>query len=148
MQDFQRKPALSGHLLVMYLVAAIIVGFIWYFQWMLGLVMTAILAVSIYYSVRTERKLQNETQKYIETLSHRVKRVGEEALLEMPIGIILFNDEYMIEWANPYMNRFAEEEDSLVGMSLNVLSDDLASRIKKVTTKSGWSWMAINFRYR
>ncbi|RYG73366.1 DHH family phosphoesterase [Lentibacillus lipolyticus] len=131
MQDFKRRPALSGHLMVIYLVAAIIVGFIWYFQWMLGAVMTAILAVSIYYTVRTERKLQNETQKYIETLSHRVKRVGEEALLEMPIGIILFNEDYVIEWANPYMNRFAEEEDTLVGMSLNVLSDDLASRIKE-----------------
>ncbi len=130
MQDFQRKPSLTAHLWLLYFIAVVIVGFIWYFQWILGLVMTVILAVSVYYSIQSERKLQNERQRYIETLSHRVKRVGEEALLEMPIGIILFNDEYMIEWANPYMNRFAEE-DTLVGMSLNVLSDDLVSRIKE-----------------
>src|SRR5699024_10696315 len=35
-----------------------------------------------------------------------------------------------IEWANPYMNRFAEN-DTLVGNSLNMLSDDLVSRIKE-----------------
>ncbi|GAA0437152.1 cyclic-di-AMP phosphodiesterase GdpP [Lentibacillus halophilus] len=141
MQEFQRKQPLSLHLWVMYVVAAVLVGFIWYFQWVPGLIMTLILAAAIYYSIRSERKLVDATQKYIETLSHRVKRVGEEALLEMPIGIILFNEEYIIEWANPYMNRFSDEEDTLVGMSLNDLSDDFASRIKE---NDDDIWMDMN----
>ncbi|MFB4168782.1 DHH family phosphoesterase [Virgibacillus sp. JSM 102003] len=130
MNDLKNKPILSSHLWVIYLLSIILLGFIWYFQWMLGLLMTLLLAASIYYSIRTERTLQNETEEYIATLSHRIKRVGEEALLEMPIGIILYNDDYFIEWANPYMNRFADE-DTLVGKSINTLSDDLTSRIKE-----------------
>ena len=31
-----------------------------------------------------------------------MKKVGEEALLELPIGIILINEKNGIEWANPY----------------------------------------------
>ncbi|MGP4107826.1 DHH family phosphoesterase [Virgibacillus sp. L01] len=130
MNDLKNKPILSSHLWVIYLVSIILLGFIWYFQWMLGIIMTVLLAGSFYYSIRTERTLQNETEEYIATLSHRIKRVGEEALLEMPIGIILYNEDYFIEWANPYMNRFADE-DTLVGKSVNTLSDDLISRIKE-----------------
>ncbi|SDQ05150.1 c-di-AMP phosphodiesterase, consists of a GGDEF-like and DHH domains [Virgibacillus subterraneus] len=130
MHDLQRRPKLSRHLWVIYLLSVTLLGFIWYFQWMLGLLMALLLAASIYYSIRTERTLQNETEEYIATLSHRIKRVGEEALLEMPIGIILYNEDYFIEWANPYMNRFADE-DTLVGKSVNTLSDDLTSRIKE-----------------
>ncbi|SFB30073.1 c-di-AMP phosphodiesterase, consists of a GGDEF-like and DHH domains [Lentibacillus halodurans] len=130
MQDFQKKPMLSSHLWVIYLLSVILLGFVWYFQWILGLVLTLILAASLYYSIQTESKLQQETENYIATLSHRVKRVGEEALLEMPIGIILYNEDYKIEWANPYMNRFTKD-DTLVGYSLNMLSDDLTSKIKE-----------------
>ena len=31
-----------------------------------------------------------------------MKKVGEEALLQLPIGIILINEKNSIEWANPY----------------------------------------------
>ncbi|TFJ91989.1 DHH family phosphoesterase [Lentibacillus salicampi] len=130
MQDFQRKQMLSSHLWVVYSLSVILLGFIWYFQWLIGLILTVVLGVSLYYSILAERKRQQDTENYIATLSHRVKRVGEEALLEMPIGIILFNDDYKIEWANPYMNRFTED-DTLVGKSLNILSDDLISRVKE-----------------
>ncbi|HLR74446.1 MAG TPA: DHH family phosphoesterase, partial [Virgibacillus sp.] len=56
--------------------------------------------------------------------------VGEEALLEMPIGIILFDDDYKIEWSNPYMNQFGEA-DSLVGEPLNILSEEITSLINQ-----------------
>lgn len=130
MQDFQRMRTLSSHLWTVYSLSVILLGFIWYFQWVIGLVLTVVLGASLYYSIHSEQKRQKDTENYIATLSHRVKRVGEEALLEMPIGIILFNEDYHIEWANPYMNLFAEN-DTLVGNSLNMLSDDLVSRIKE-----------------
>ncbi|TGB01240.1 DHH family phosphoesterase [Halobacillus salinus] len=130
MPNFFKKPTMSGHLWIIYLISLVLLGFIWYYQWMLGLMMTLFLAASIFYSVRTEQHMINETEEYISTLSYRVKKVGEEALLEMPIGIVLYSDEYTIEWANPYMNRFTEE-DSIVGKSLKNLSDKLIPQIKE-----------------
>ncbi|MFZ3577695.1 DHH family phosphoesterase [Virgibacillus sp. DJP39] len=130
MQDIQNKPTLSRHLWIIYIISVILLGFIWYFHWIIGLVMTVVLFGSFYYSIQTEKMLINETEEYISTLSHRVRKVGEEALLEMPIGIVLFNEEYYIEWANPYMNRFAED-DTLVGKSLNLLSEQFIPMIKE-----------------
>ncbi|SFK10764.1 c-di-AMP phosphodiesterase, consists of a GGDEF-like and DHH domains [Halobacillus dabanensis] len=129
MPNFFKKPTMSGHLWIIYLISLILLSFIWYYQWMLGLVMTLFLAASIFYSVRTEQNMINETEEYISTLSYRVKKVGEEALLEMPIGIILYSENYMVEWANPYMNKFTEE-DSIVGDSLKKISDQIIPAIK------------------
>src|SRR5690625_4260085 len=92
--------------------------------------MTLFLVSSFYYSLRTERKILNAKEEYISTLSHRLEKVGAETLLEMPIGIILFNEEYQVEWVNPYMNEFISEE-TLVGQSLNNLSDNLVTLIQE-----------------
>lgn len=124
MANLHKKPTLSKHLWIIYLLSIILLGVIWYYQWVLGLIMTFFMAVSFYYSIRTEKTIIHETEKYITTLSHRLKKVGEEALLEMPIGIILFSENYRVEWANTYMNQFSEEE-SLIGKSLDFISEKL-----------------------
>src|SRR5699024_3968548 len=130
MPDVQKKQQLGRHLWAIYGLSIGLVAVIWYYQWMLGVIMALILAASFYYSWRTEQILYHDTEQYIAALSHRIKKVGEEALLEMPIGIILFDDDYYVEWANPYMNRFASE-DSWVGQSLHLLDEHLISMIKE-----------------
>ncbi|MFC7061097.1 DHH family phosphoesterase [Halobacillus seohaensis] len=130
MPNIFKKPTMSGHLWVIYTISILLLGFIWYYQWMLGLVMALFLAGSIFYSVRTEQNMINETEEYISTLSYRVKKVGEEALLEMPIGIVLYSEDFKIEWANPYMNKFTSQ-DTIVGEPLSDLSENLISNIKE-----------------
>lgn len=131
MPDLHNKPALSKHVWVVYAISIILLVALWYFQWIIGLVMTIVLAASFYYSIRTEQILLDEAEEYISTISHRVKKVGEEALLEMPFGIVLFNDDFQVEWSNPYMNQFSEDRETLVGRSLHLLSEDLIPMIKE-----------------
>lgn len=130
MSEKKKRPKLSKHLWLIYAVSVILLGLIWYYEWILGIIMTVLLILSFYYTVQIERKITDETEQYISTLSYRVKKVGEEALLEMPIGIILFSEDYNVEWANPYMNQFGED-DSIVGESLNIISEDLIPMIKE-----------------
>ncbi len=92
--------------------------------------MTVFFSLSLYYSIRREEKLLDQTEAYISTLSYRVKKVGEEALLEMPIGIVLYDEEYQIDWANPFMNQFTEEE-TMVGEPLSLLSDSIVSQLRE-----------------
>lgn len=87
--------------------------------------------VSIYFlAFYFEQRAHEETEEYISTLSYRVKRVGEEALMEMPIGIMLINDEYYIEWTNPFLATCLNE-DTLVGRSLYDVADTLVPLIKQ-----------------
>src|SRR5690625_245169 len=136
MPNLQKKPTLSRHLWIIYLLSIILLGVIWYYQWILGILMTLFMAVSFYYSIRTEKTIIDETERYITTLSHRLKKVGEEALLEMPIGIILFSEDYHIEWTNSYMGKFSEGE-SLIGKPLDHISDDLIPIVNE-DKKDAW----------
>ena len=77
-----------------------------------------------------DRRERKEMEKYISTLSYRVKKVGEEALMEMPIGIMLINEEYYIEWTNPYLSSCFDEV-TLVGRSLYDVADALIPLIKQ-----------------
>lgn len=84
----------------------------------------------IYFMIVLEHRQRKEMEEYISTLSYRVKKVGEEALMEMPIGIMLINDEYFIEWTNPYLS-VCFGEDILVGRSLYDVADALIPLIKQ-----------------
>ncbi|WP_217588451.1 DHH family phosphoesterase [Lentibacillus saliphilus] len=132
MPGFEKKLKIGSHLLVIYGLAIGLLALIWYFNWILGIVMTLFLAVSFYYSLRVEQTLVDETEAYISTLSHRVRKVGEEALLEMPIGIVLYNDDFNIEWTNSYVSDIANE-DTLIGESLDFLSKSLSEYINDDT---------------
>src|SRR5690625_1808242 len=106
------------------------VGIMFYFQWIIATVLLILWTLSLYMTVHRELAFYQDVKSYITTLSHRIKRVGEEALLEMPIGILLFDENYHIEWSNPYMNQFSES-GSLVGESLSALSEELVTYIER-----------------
>lgn len=89
-----------------------------------------IMVLPVYYMFSVEIRQRKEIEDYIKTLSYRVKRVGEEALLEMPIGIMLINDEYYIEWTNPFLASCFDEH-TLVGRSLYDVAEALIPLIKQ-----------------
>lgn len=94
-----------------------------------GLVYIVVAGALLYYGWTVEKIIYVETEKYIESLSFRMKKVGEEAFLHMPVGILLINDEYKVEWANPFMLN-ATNAESLIGENIFELSEGLASIAK------------------
>ncbi len=111
-------------------ISSILLVWIAFYQWIISAVGFLFLGSIFYLTFYFEQKAHEETEEYISTLSYRVKRVGEEALMEMPIGIMLINDEYYIEWTNPFLaSCFAE--DTLIGRSLYDVADALVPLIKQ-----------------
>ncbi|WP_163538792.1 DHH family phosphoesterase [Gracilibacillus sp. YIM 98692] len=137
MPKFLKKPMMGRHIIGIYLLSFILLVLIFYYHWVFGFIMTLLFSLSLYYSFKKEKQLVNQTEEYISTLSHRVKKVGEEALLEMPVGIILYGDDFNVEWTNPYMSEFSEE-DTLVGENLEVLSSELVSGLKDEDKTDFW----------
>ena len=108
----------------------VILGLLTYYNWLFGVIGFLIAVVPFYYLFLFSNQQKVEAEEYISTLSHRVKNVGEEALLEMPIGIMLINDEYGIEWTNPFLAS-CFHEDTLVGRSLYDVADIIIPLIKQ-----------------
>ncbi|PAE43682.1 DHH family phosphoesterase [Bacillus sp. 7884-1] len=101
-----------------------------YYNWILSLVGLFLIIPPFYYMLVIDSRQRKEMEDYISTLSYRVKRVGEEALMEMPIGIMLINDEYSIEWTNPFLSSYFDE-DTLIGRSLYEIAETLIPLIKQ-----------------
>ncbi|MDF2037048.1 DHH family phosphoesterase [Cytobacillus oceanisediminis] len=111
-------------------ITVVLLGILAYYNWLFALIGLFMAILPFYYLFQLIQKHRKETEEYISTLSYRVKKVGEEALMEMPIGIMLINDEYYIEWTNPFLAS-CFDEDTLVGRSLYDVADSLVPLIKQ-----------------
>ncbi|MCM3707380.1 MULTISPECIES: DHH family phosphoesterase [Cytobacillus] len=111
-------------------ITVVLLSILAYYNWLFALIGLFLAILPFYYLFQLNQKHLKETEEYISTLSYRVKKVGEEALMEMPIGIMLINDEYYIEWTNPFLAS-CFDEDTLVGRSLYDVADSLVPLIKQ-----------------
>jgi cyclic-di-AMP phosphodiesterase len=111
-------------------VILVLIGVLSYYNWIIGAAGFILTGLLIYLIFQVNHKMRQETEEYISTLSYRVKKVGEEALMEMPIGIMLINDDYYIEWTNPFIAS-CFHEDTLVGRSLYDVADAVIPLIKQ-----------------
>lgn len=130
MPSFYKKPLFRYPIYALIALTIIAVLFLFFYNWLIGLFGILILGAILYFLLRADYKVRTELEEYISTLSYRLKKVGEEALMEMPIGIMLYNDNHYIEWANPYLAS-CFQEDSLVGRSLSDTSEHLISIINQ-----------------
>ena len=134
MSAFFRKRPIRAPLFFLTLLGLISALLLFSWQIWVGVIVALLFIITLVIGWQMEKRLYDETEKHIETLSYRMKRVGEEALLEMPIGILLVNEHWTIEWANPYMTKELEF-DSLIGEDLFSLSDEFHALVRQQESK-------------
>lgn len=78
-----------------------------------GIIITALAASIGFLMYRMRVKNSKRILYYIETLSHRIKKGEQESLIKMPIGILLYDENKDVEWANPYMISQIADDDIL-----------------------------------
>ncbi|MDF0728507.1 DHH family phosphoesterase [Cytobacillus sp. S13-E01] len=130
MPEFYKKKIFRYPIYALMLISTILLGITFYFNWIIGLACFLLLGLVLFYLYKADSILNKEMESYISTLSYRLKKVGEEALMEMPIGIMLFNDDLYIEWTNPFIAS-CFNEDTLVGRSLFDVGEVLVPLIKQ-----------------
>ncbi|KOO45935.1 DHH family phosphoesterase [Priestia koreensis] len=130
MPVFTKKNIIRYPFYLLYGFAVLLVAIVAYHHWIIGVVGVVLLIGALVLYIKLERLMSDELESYISMLSHRLKKVGEEALMEMPIGIMLFNDDYQIEWTNPFLAS-CFNEDTLVGRSLYDVAESLIPLIKQ-----------------
>ncbi|MDF2714856.1 MAG: putative YybT-type signal transduction phosphoesterase [Paenibacillus sp.] len=90
---------------------------LFFYEWVLGAAGLVIGGVLAYYTLAAERAFRKGLNQYVGTLSHRIKKAGNEVFNELPIGIVLYDEERMIEWHNGFVGKMLDRE-SLIGESL------------------------------
>lgn len=97
-----------------------------------------ILGMSITYELIFKSVLKNakrttyleEKMKLWNNISFRVKDAGETSFNEMPLGIIVFDDDFIVEWSNHYAQKIFMSH-SLNDRSLELLDKEFAQQIRE-----------------
>ena len=110
MTSFFRRRTIRYPMAVLSFLGMTTAVYLLMFQFWFGLIFSVLFIATIGAAWKIEDQTYVETEKHIKMLSHRIKKVGEEALLELPIGIILINDNKIVEWANPYVSKVFDLE--------------------------------------
>lgn len=124
-----RNRLLRIPLIIISILAILTASLFIYFNVIVGFIYAIVAVGAIAYAWHIEMKVFKQTEEHIETLSFRMKKVGEEAFFELPIGILLIDDQYKIEWANPFVTKMLNV-DSLIGEDMFIFSDGMYSLIK------------------
>lgn len=123
------KRAMRYPLLLLTILSLVTAAILMYFNVWIGSVFVIAMLVSLLYGWKIEQITYVEVTEHVNSLSYRMKNVGEEAFLRMPFGIAFTNREFLIEWANPYLKEVSNI-DNLIGKELAVLSEELYRLMK------------------
>ncbi|WP_353948813.1 DHH family phosphoesterase [Sporolactobacillus sp. Y61] len=115
----------SDLLIILGVLCLLFITFTAFLNWMLALAGLVILALAITWFIFNETQFDKELIEYVAGLSYRLKKVGGEALLQMPIGIILYDDTGEIEWCNPEMDTIAGSHTTHIGKALDDISGEI-----------------------
>ena len=96
----------------------------------IGIAMLMFFLGTLYFLRDVSTQFSSEINKFILDLSYKIKRGEQEALIKMPIGIVLLDSDGAIEWVNPYMQTHISEFDELVGKTLKEVDGELATQIE------------------
>ena len=94
----------------------------------LGIIVLMLILLTIGLSFITLKQVMQDTTHYISDLSYKIKRSEQEALLKMPIGILMLNDLAEVVWVNPTMQKLFGQEE-ILGKKLTEADEELAKVI-------------------
>ncbi|CAH1855179.1 DHH family phosphoesterase [Convivina intestini] len=101
-------------------------------NWGLGLIWLGVVLIALRYGINTTQAASQDTEEYLNDLTYRVSRTEQEALIEMPIGIILLDKSGHIDWVNPYVQSYLGQQD-IIGLLLKDVDAGLSLAVKNYT---------------
>lgn len=104
-----------------------IIGFfafiIMLYDFRMGLIGVAILAVLIYYHVKDTHYRRREIDKYIKGLSNEFDYVTQDAVFNLPIPLLLVRLDGRVTWYNPKFKEMVDTSEILGEKIGNIISD-------------------------
>jgi c-di-AMP phosphodiesterase-like protein len=90
------------------------------YNWILGGIGFVLCGLLALYVMWAEKAFRKDLNRFLATLSHRVKKAGSEVLHELPIGILLYDEDKRIQWQNPYVTGMLGKESAIGEQLLDI----------------------------
>ncbi len=93
-----------------------------------GLAVVLLFILTIIFVIYGIYVLAGNTNNYAANLSYRIKRGEQEAMIKMPLGIMLYDKDRQIQWINPYLQMYLHGKD-IIGSSISSVDKELAKYV-------------------
>ncbi len=112
------------HVITLFAIAIALTSWLTVSQWEFGAIVGLLLIAWAVLFIRAQKKYDKRLDMYMSTLSYRVNKAGEEAVTKLPIGIVLYDENRVIQWANPFVyERFG---NGLTGESVTMIHEEVS----------------------
>lgn len=130
-----KNAALRGTLgfIVILAITAVVAAFLQ--NWLIGLVILGLVVVGMTVFLRQFQTILTDTEEYVNDLTYQIQQGQQEALLAMPIGIVMYDAQTVVRWINPYMAKYIDQR-LIVGQTLAEVDADLAKLVAKFKQSS------------
>ena len=125
-----KHPAVRWNVCYLLLLTILSLCFAFTLNWVVGIIVFVIALVGGVTSVKQLRRLVIDANEYLNHLVYQIKQGQQEALLEMPVGLIMLNQRQEVGWINPYMARYFPLK-RVVGKSLAEVDEELAQLVQQ-----------------
>lgn len=121
---FIKDPRLTASVLIILFLCLIssIIGII--ISPLFGTAMVLIFLLVAAFTIYATYVIAGNANNFAENLSYRIKRSDQEAMIKMPLGILLYDENRQIQWVNPYLQLYFKDKD-LIGKQLATIDSDL-----------------------
>lgn len=89
-----------------------------------GLALILIFILTVAFAIYGTYILANNANSFAVNLSYRIKRSEQEAMIKMPLGIMLYDSDHQIQWVNPYLQLYLKNDD-LIGHTIESVDPNL-----------------------
>src|SRR5690625_1988563 len=110
MPRFSTQRKISQILWYIHGFSLLMVIVLFFLKWTIGIIALVVFLVLFFVTQTVEKAFVHELRRYTITLTQRVKKAAKEAARDLPIGMLLYNDEGIIEWHNPFIGRMLDKE--------------------------------------
>src|SRR5699024_10522571 len=97
----------------------------------LGLLVLLLFTIMDVVLWRLSERASEDLNSYISNLSYRIKRGEHEAIIKLPIGIIIYNEELEIEWLSPYLQSGSKDAEPIIGRKIQDVFDGILEAMEE-----------------
>lgn len=119
MPKFLRKHVRGGHLIPVFSVGIFLLFILSWYSWIWGVIGLLLFGVLGFKAYQEEKVFESNLEKYISTLTYRIKKAGDEAISDLPLGIVLYDEDKKIQWYNKFFFGLLESDHLILGKPLD-----------------------------
>src|SRR5690606_25727770 len=113
-----------------FVLLAILTILLYFYHWLYLLVGGVAIVGLAVYAWYAEKSFREDFIGYVAALTYRIRRAGDKVVQNTPVGMILYDEEAVVGWHNPFSGELLRLEN-FVGVSLFDVLPVLAGKLEE-----------------